>query len=393
MKKRVCMLVFNEVTSDPRVTKEAETLSDKYEVTVIGTRFSPSTASTEQVNGYSVHRVDNILKRKVNTEKLSILTLLRVGASKMVGLLKIGWVALKMKSDVYHAHDFEVLPFAYLASKIHGAYCVYDSHELWVEQRADFPGWFKKIIKGMESFFIRRVDQVITVNQSIARELMERYSLRTIPCVVHNFTKKIGNSIDMREASNISDTVKKKIVVLYHGGYLKDRGLEETIESVKYFPPHVILRFRGKGPLEEKLRSLAEPYIKSEQIEFCPPVPMKQLVKEASECEIGIMPYKPTCLNNYYSLPNKLSEYMMAGLAVVASDLPEIDRLNKKIGFGELFNPSKPTSIAEAIKNLIVDKEYLKRCKNRAKEWALNEGNWEHESRKIVSLYKELFGE
>ncbi|WP_286883325.1 glycosyltransferase family 4 protein [Aneurinibacillus sp. UBA3580] len=389
MKKKICMLVFNAVTSDPRVTKEAETLSSTYDVLVFGIRNSTFLQNEERVNGYSVCRIDNI-RKKIDSTRLNFLTLVRLSLNKVWGLYKLARLAIQTKADVYHAHDFEMLPIAYVASKVNRGRFIYDSHELWVEQRADFPGWFKKIVMLGENFLIKKAEQVITVNESIAEELKKRYSLPEKPAVIHNFTKKVSGPLMV---SQFAAEGIRKTIVLYHGGYLKDRGLEEMIESARYLPADVLFRFRGDGPLKEHLQQLAETYIKEGKIEFCPPVPMKELVKEASECDIGIIPYKPTCLNNYYSLPNKLSEYMMAGLAVAASDVPEIRKLNKKVRFGTLFDPYDPKSIAEAIIKLTQDKKMLVESKARAKEWAMTEGNWEEEGRKLVNLYKDLLGE
>lgn len=389
MKKRVCMLVFNGVTSDPRVTKEAKTLSNKLDVLIVGLQLTSSMPIREEADGYTILRAGSNVK-KINSEKLSLLTLLRLSLNKLMGLFKIGLIASRIKAEFYHAHDFEMLPIAYMASKLNRGRFIYDSHELWIEQRADFPRWFKKIVMLIEKFFIKQATQVITVNDSIAKELRRRYDLAEKPAVIHNFTKTVPETL-MSPQLVMED--KEKTIVLYHGGYLKDRGLEEVIESARYLPKGILLRFRGTGPLKKHLEQLAETYIKEGKIEFCPPVPMKELVREASECDIGIIPYKPTCLNNYYSLPNKLSEYMMAGLAVTASDVPEIRKLNEKVRFGTLFDPYNPKSIAEAIIKLIQDKEMLKESKTRAKEWAMIEGNWEEEGKKLVHLYTDLLGE
>ncbi|MFT9849640.1 glycosyltransferase family 4 protein [Aneurinibacillus sp. REN35] len=389
MKKRICMVVLNAVSSDPRVTKEAETLAPNYDVFVLGIKDSVALQDDEKINGYRVCRVTNI-KREIDSSKLNIMTLIKLSLNKILGLYKLARLALRTKADIYHAHDLEMLPVAYIASKVNGGLFVYDSHELWVEQRADFPRLFKKNIKLLERFFIKRAKRVITVNESIAQELEKRYALSRKPIVVHNFTK---SKALINSSLSIDSKTREKIIVLYHGGYLKDRGLEEVVKAVKYLSDNILIRFRGFGPLEEYLQELAKPYIEEGKIEFCPPVSMKELVQEASECDIGIIPYKPTCLNNYYSLPNKLSEYMMAGLAVTASDVPEIRKLNEKVGFGTLFDPYDPKSIARAIISLTQDQKALKERRARAIEWAMTEGNWEKESVKILQLYEDLLGE
>ncbi|MGG1596243.1 glycosyltransferase [Paenibacillus naphthalenovorans] len=375
-KKRIVMMVANEVSSDPRVTKEAAELAASYDVTVIGLRRMEEVADSERLQDFDIVRADvRDLQRKHRVYR------------KLAELIKLGFRAVKEKNVAsFHAHDFEMLPFAYIASRVRKARLVYDSHELWIEQRADFPKWFKWIVKKVEGFFIRQADRVITVNRSISKELKMRYRLDQSPLILHNFTKKI-------DLPSIANADQDKVIVLYHGGYIKDRGLNELIEAAYHFPDRVILQLRGMGPLEPELRKLAAPLIQSGKVQFLAPVPMNRLVHAAREAHIGIIPYQPTCLNNLYSLPNKLSEYAMAGLSVCASDLPEINALNNSVRFGELFDPYDPKSIAAAVSRMTADKQILKQFQIRAWNWAQTTGNWEHERSKLLNLYDKLLGE
>lgn len=387
-RRRVCMLVLNEVSSDPRVTKEANSLKDQYDISIIGIRKSLDISIDEELNGYRILRVNHIKKIR-NSKQLNVFSLILLIFSKVIAMIKIARVAYREKADIYHAHDFEMLPIAYFVSKLRRSKLIYDSHELWVEQRADFPRWFKKTIRIVEGFLIRRTDLIITVNHSIAQELKERYQLPVTPTVLRNLTPY--QELSKEKFHSMSD--KQPIIVLYHGGYNVDRGLEELIQSVEYLRPKVILRLRGMGPLEDQLKKLADSFIKEGRVEFCDPVPMHELVMEAQESHIGVIPYKPTCLNNYYSLPNKLSEYLMAGLAVCASDLPEIRYLNDEVQFGELFDPYDPKSIAMSINRLVEQMDALTQYKERARSWAENEGNWEKEQRVLLEGYQTVLGE
>ena len=372
---KLCMLVSNGVLSDPRVTKEAASLSPYHDVFVVG-------ISKEELVGEP--QPGNYTVRLAKEPSLPLQGTLGKAARKMIGCLRMTRLAYLWRADVYHAHDLDMLPFAYLLSAIRGAKLVYDSHELWAEQRADFPGWFKKMVMNIERLLIRRSDRVITVNHSIATELKERYRLQTLPVIIHNFSKKAPLELVQREGASVT--------VLYHGGYMNDRGLEEFVDSAAHLTSGTRIILRGMGPLENRLRAMIAD-ISSGAVELLPPVSMKALVREAAQSDIGIIPYKPTCLNNYYSLPNKLSEYAMAGLAICASDLPEIRRIVVKHQMGELFDPNDPMSIAAAIDKLASDPEYLERCKRNARAWAESEGNWEFEQLKLLKLYNELLGE
>jgi len=396
----ICMLVCNSVTHDPRVRKEAEVLAASgYSVLVLGFKLDFKEPAEEVFPpGYRVCRTD--VSRMTAFFKGLVARLSQGAPGKIKGaaivflklLLKTYQMArfvlkaITIKAGVYHAHDLDALPAAYLAGLRFGGKLIYDSHELYTEQREDTPRVIKIILQGIERFLIKKADGVITVNNSIARELSGRYSV-PVPLVLRNFMKCMP-----LEKTVTSDTVYPgEIKVLYHGGFLRGRGLEEVIRSVVYWDENIKLYLRGFGPTEGELRQMVSDLGLDNRIFFLDPVPMKSLIADAAFADIGIMPYKPACLNNLYSMPNKLFEYMMAGLAVAASDLPEIRGLNEGIGFGLLFNPDSLESIAGAVNGLARDRDFLQKCRKNARDWSITAGNWEAESCKLVNYYRDIF--
>lgn len=386
---KVCMLVTNEVTPDPRVMKEAITLRDcGCQVAVIGRKTQENSPHREKVSGIEIIRVSQRVFKKSRGFLQIVKTLYRV----LMINLKMLKSALQVDTDVYHAHDLDTLPVAVAAGKVRKRRIIYDSHELYTEQRDDFSPALKKAMQAFERFLITKVDTVITVNESIAGELAVRYGIRK-PRVLHNFSRFscIETGLRAEQRAKLGFT-EDEIVVLYHGGYQPGRGLEELIASARHTDANIVIVLRGFGPSEERLRRQAEKMGLADKVRFIPPVPMKDLIKEAVFADIGIVSYRPTCLNNYYSLPNKLFEYMTAGLAVISRDLPEIKRLNKKINFGCLFDNDSPEEIARAINLLARDRELLVSCKQRALEWVKSEGNWDKEAEKLKEIYQRCSG-
>lgn len=383
-KRSVCMMVLNGVVSDPRVTKEAETLSKHYQVTVVGygKKDEQATASNRS------YRIILAPERTSRTSQNRLLNAYLKSIHKLKGMWGIYQAAKAQRADIYHAHDFEMLPLAVRLGKRNKSLRVYDSHELWIEQKAGTPRLVKRILRFIEGRLIRKCDSVITVNESIAIELRQRYRLPALPTILHNYTPLDREGLQIKQMND----ERKQVVVLYHGGYIKDRGLNELIQAAHYLPDHVSVHFRGMGPIENELRNEAGNLIETGKIVFHPPVAMVDLVKSAGSADIGFIPYQPTCLNNYYSLPNKLSEYAMAGLAICASNLPEIKKLNEQVGFGNLFDPYSPKSMAEAIMATCADPQTLMLYRKHSIQWAATTGNWESESIKLTTEYSRLFG-
>lgn len=394
------MLVGNSVTQDPRVRKEAETLASfGYSLSVLGFKLTPQDTEQEVfAPGFKVIRInisvikpwikkliENLASEKPRKVKKIAINFCELFL-ELYQAFRLVSKAITINAAVYHAHDLDTLPAAYLASLRFRGKLVYDSHELYTEQREDFPRLLKLLLQWIEGRLIKKTVGVITVNQSIAGELAKRYAV-PVPLVLRNFMKKTF----MEEAATANLIQPEEIRVLYHGGYLKGRGLEELIESIIYWDRNINLYLRGFGPIEDYLRRQVSGLSLENRVVFLEPVSMERIIAEAAFADIGIIPYKPTCLNNFYSMPNKLFEYMMAGLAVAASDLPEISRLNEEVGFGLLFDPDSPESIAGSINNLVRDRDFLQTCRNNVRAWSGAAGNWETESGKLLNFYRDIF--
>lgn len=304
--------------------------------------------------------------------------------------LKAKKLAESLTADIYHAHDLNTLIPAYWAAKKTHAKTVYDSHELFTEIQT----WGRierYFYRKLEAFIIKRVDKVITINNSIAGELVERYHIE-YPQVIVNCPPPLkqgeANAYDsvLRNAAGIS---LDKRLVLYQGGVTQYRGLEELIEAFTYLDESFCLVFMGYGKIRDELEVIVYSKGLNNRIKFLPAVPQKELLKYTSSADLGVIPYKPVSLNNYYTLPNKLFEYINAGIPIIASDLPELRRIIKGYDIGYLFDPYKSESIADAIKYVFSDKERYAAIKANTSK-AASEYNWNKESKKLLECYSLL---
>jgi len=125
-----------------------------------------------------------------------------------------------------------------------------------------------------------------------------------------------------------------------------------------------------------------------ESCRFADPVPQNEVIMKAAEADVGIIPYLPTNWNNYLCSPNKLFEYIQAGIPVVASDLPFLRKviLGEDIGF--TFNPYDPKDIASII-NKVTRPQELTRLKQNVRK-AAEKWCWEKEEPKLLQIYDRL---
>jgi len=115
------------------------------------------------------------------------------------------------------------------------------------------------------------------------------------------------------------------------------------------------------------------------------------VIETASKYDVGIIPYIGDNLNNRYSTPNKLFEYMMAGLAIAASDLPEIKRVVTRAQNGMLFSADQSASIREVITSLTKNPQKILQFKRNSLKWA-KDYCWENQEKKQIDLYEKVIG-
>jgi len=292
----------------------------------------------------------------------------------------------KFKPDIVHANDLDTLWAGWQIKKKTGAKLVYDAHEIWTEQGLPYPKLINWLFKKMEKFLIGKVDHFITVNQSLSDELEKMYHFpkSTPKSIIYNCPRLIVTEPTKHD--------RKTIIALYQGRYSVNRGLEEIAQAGQYLNPNIEIHFRGLGD-EKVLKNLKLIAQNSgrRNVKFFDPVEMDLLIEEAKTADIGLVAYIPSNINNKLCLPNKVYEYMMAGLALALSDLPELKRIVKAFHNGSTFNPYKPKDIAKQI-NALANRSKLNQMKLKSLA-AAKVCNWEVEEKKLIKIYESLYAQ
>ena len=371
---RVCMTVFTDLRFDYRVYREARILADAgYEVTVVGITFKGGPC----LEGWEGIKVLRIPLRKRSSLKL------QYGAF----WLRLFFWLRKIKAHVFHAHDLDALLPTFFAAKMHRAKLVYDSHEYWTEMATVVSRRIiRSIWRTMERLLIRGVDRTITVSPSIAEALSEQYALRNLS-VLRNipYYRRPEESSKIRSLLQIPEERK---ILLYQGGMLFGNGLENTIDAMKHINGAVLVLL-GDGPMEGALKEKVRSEELSDCVKFLPRVPFQELHSYTCSAHIGLCAIKGTGKSFYFSSPNKLFEYLMAGLPVIASDFPEMRKVVLGAKVGLVVDPEDIDALRWAMTELLNNEERHARCRRRCLAVA-QKYCWEKEAPKLVALYKEL---
>lgn len=298
-----------------------------------------------------------------------------------------GRAAATLEPVAFHCHDLNSILAGAIGRRIHPAPMIYDSHELWPHRnRPDKRRRKTWIVEKGDRFWSRRADAVITVNDSIADHMTRRYGLRTVN-VIRN-VPAISKQVE-REGDSILDATERP-ALLYVGGIQSNRGLEELIAAMSDIPHGTLIAIGpGQDQYRHTLEKLARDLGVADRVEFPGLIPHERLIATMRGADIGFALIKNYCLSYYLSLPNKFSEYVHAGVPIVASNFPEMQRLIDHYEIGIACDPEDPKDIAKAVCDLLDRPADLLRMRENMPR-AAQELNWEGEQTKLITLYRDL---
>jgi hypothetical protein len=351
-KRKVLILSYSDLKSDPRVRKQIKALINNYEITACGFE-NPGIEGLEFIPIFnkkkkrlitpSFHQGYPVLLRKPISFVIKRINRSRENRSRrnfenretINDTEKRYWSPDKLdflemlsgkKFDAIIANDIDTLP---LAVKIAGndSRVIFDSHEYAPAQCDDDEHWVRftqGYITELCTKYLGRADKIFTVCESIAQEYRNRFSVD--PIVVTN----AADFADLKP----NPTNKDRIKVIHHGAAKSSRKLEDMFELVDHlderFELYMMLVPTNKGYLEDlKIR-----YGENRRIHFVDPVPSDLISSEINKYDIGLFLLKPVNTNYRYALPNKLFEFIQARLCIAIGPSVEMAGTVKKYELG-----------------------------------------------------------
>jgi len=173
---------------------------------------------------------------------------------------------------------------------------------------------------------------------------------------------------------------------------LNQRGLEDGLVALSLLPADVSLHVQGRLPVEEgrNINRLTEQLGISGRVFIHPPYLPHQAISVAAPYSIGLCLEQSGCRNHDLTVSNKMFDYMMAGLAVVASDLPGLRNVITRSKGGLLYRSGDGKDLAAKLLTLYEDANLLHELANNARTFALREGNLDFEVRKLQEEFSSL---
>jgi glycosyltransferase involved in cell wall biosynthesis len=177
---------------------------------------------------------------------------------------------------------------------------------------------------------------------------------------------------------------------LFQGRFSPGRGIEELIRAwAKVDGTRAALFLRGPDNMWRRsaMKLAAELGLLDSSVYFLDAVTEDRLIGAAAEADVGIIPYRPLIINDRLCCPNKLSQYLHAGLMVVANNLPFVKSVIADARAGLSYDSAKLESLIEVVDRIVADGELRRRSQENALRYARERFNWQVEGEKLYTLY------
>lgn len=368
--RKAIVSVINDLATDQRVQRSCSVL---------------------QENGYEVLMVGRKLKHSPSVAHLP-------WATKRMNLLftsgplfyfffnlRLFFVLLFKRCDLLYANDLDTLWPNYIVSKLKGIPLIYDSHEIFCEvPELQHTPAKKRIWEKLEASIVPKLKYCITVNESIGSYFNKKYGadfkvVRNIPNAVHLKKSKSRAELGMPQ---------DKHILIYQGSGINiQRGAEELLEAMQYVD-NTHLFIIGGGDVFPVLKQMREQLKLHSKVTILDKIPKEELFQFTTNADLGISIDKDTNLNYHFSLPNKVFDYIQAGIPVLASRLPEIEKLVLKYHIGDFIESHEPKHIAKKIQDILSSPDY---AQIRTNTFAAEQDNcWEEEKKTLSTLIKSI---
>ncbi|MDN5349406.1 MAG: hypothetical protein PWQ54_802 [Bacteroidales bacterium] len=368
--KKAYVSVINDLVTDQRIHKSCLTLQKAgFEVELIGRIMHHSLPID--------NRPYKTIRMRLPFEK---------GPLFYVSFnIRLFFKLLASRQDLLVSNDLDTLLPNFLISRLRGIPLVYDSHEYFTEtpELTSRPR-IQKIWKTIEAHLVSRLNEMITVNESIAQLFRKQYGLKVH--VVRNVPMRLKTNEPI-DRKVLRLPLDKTILVMQGSGINIHRGAEELLESMQYLE-NCLLLVIGGGDVLPILKQMSKSLRLEEKVRFLGKMPYQQMMQYTQAADLGFTLDKDTNLNYRFSLPNKLFDYIQAGTPVIASNLPEVRNIIETYKIGKIVGNLTPENIAQVVCECIDNKELMKFWRNNL-TFAARKLCWENEEKVLLKVYEQ----
>jgi glycosyltransferase involved in cell wall biosynthesis len=374
MKPRLVICRSNPISPDPRVEKEARTLSQAgYQVSLLGWDRTAALPQEELLGGIPCQRLP------IRAEYAS-------GMRNMPDLLRWQWGLLKWlisqrrEYDLIHACDFDTVLPALVCQRLYRKKIIYDIFDFYADHLRATPNWIKNAIRNADLRAIDRAEAVILADESRWEQISG--SNPRLSAVIYNTPEDTDPKIAAESPMPSSD----RLQIAYIGLLQVERGLLELLEVLRGHPEWG-LDLAGFGGDESRLLEAARDL---PNVRWHGRLPYPRAIQISAEADILIATYDPAIRNHRYSSPNKVFEAMLLGKPIIVAQDTNMDRIIRQADCGIVIPYGDIPALETALHRLQQDLDLRLRLGRNARQAYDTSYSWKIMQQRLLELYQRV---
>lgn len=387
LRKKICMLEYNNYETDNRVRRYAETLvkrGDQVDVIAIIGENHP--LGTIVINGVTVHHI----QRRIRDERSKWTYAWRLLCYLVMSSIYMARLHRRHHYDLIHVHNVpDFLVFAAWIPKLMGAKLILDIHDIVPEFFASkfstkVRNGYVRLLKSVEKKSMAFADHVIVSNHLWHQKLIARSVSREKSSVFINHVDPAQFYPHPRTRTD------DKFIIMFPGGFQWHQGLDIAIEAfarVKREVPNAELHLYGGGNIKESLVKLAGQLGLNDSVRFCGIVPHDEVAGLIANADLGIVPKRSDSFGNE-AYSTKIMEFMSQGVPVVVSRT-NIDLFYFDDSVVKFFESGNSEAMAYAILQVIKGPGIREALIVKGFEYAARH-SWDHKKNEYLDLVDSL---
>ncbi len=383
---KVCIHVLRAARADVRAIRSATALLEAgFAVSIIDVESERSRPVEEDY--YGIHIKHIVIPGWRTSRRFELWFFIKAVQAFLRSLL---WL-LETRADIYQANEATALPASYIAARLRRKPLIFEAYELPpAETSIAFWHHLHGLLTRFLAWVLPRCAGVIAVSPPIAHEIRRCYHSPEVTLIRNVPPYRTVSKKDLlRQHLGLSPDTR---LALYQGGLQPNRGLDRLIRAAPFLAPDIVIVLMGEGmgTTQSELEALIAREGVAGRVKILLPVPYEELLDWTASADIGLNVLPPEySLSIRWCLPNKLFEYLMAGLPVLTSQLDAVVEVIKTYNVGRIVSPLAPEDVAAAINTMLADRNTLTHMHHNALK-AAQDCCWEKDGQQLIRLYQKI---